>query len=123
MIPKVAFLTNHAYFSEGWTDISQGFRDKEICGQTSISPKMARLQHNTLLKTLGGHGYTREGSVMGGSPFQREMITRSSSRHSNRSSVLTGEVGREKKNQSYGIMDDIHKGLIVGMFHLDMKIL
>lgn len=50
------------------------------------------------IKSLGGQRYTGEGSWLKGNLFKKEMITRSPSRHSNRSSVLTGELGREKNN-------------------------
>lgn len=50
------------------------------------------------------------------STFQREMIIRSPSRHSHRSSVLTGELSREK-NQSYVIIYGVHKGMTIYIFN------
>lgn len=73
------------------------------------------------IKSLG-KGCTGEGSGMGRSPFQREIITRSLSRYSNRSQLLTGELEREKY-QSCEIKHDVQKELIIDLIQLRMKTL
>lgn len=90
--PSIAFLTSCAYFFEGQTDISQGFRQKAL-KPNFLSPKVAFLQQKILYSILGNKE-TMESEMEG--LFQREMIIRSPSRHRGRSSVLTGELGRKK---------------------------
>lgn len=74
-----------SYFSEDWTDISQGFGDRVL---------RSKLLNNGMF--AAERRYIGEDSGMEGSLFQREIITTSFSRYSNRSLVLTGELKSKK---------------------------